>query len=158
MKAWLVTANDSFLWFPSQDDAEGYAQTLIADFAQSDSCFLTIDKYAAAGYNFEALAGILNGHSKARRVFLWKRQKGQTILYSRANKEIRVSAYKTNHPTPAHAEAVQAVLDDPAMLELVARANNHTEWILYTSASESLERRLATYVWYYIKGKRLGSP
>ena len=87
MKAWLVTANDSFLWFPSQDDAEGYAQTLIADFAQSDSCFLTIDKYASLGYNFEALAGIL-----------------------------------------------------------------------YTSASESLERRLATYVWYYIKGKRLGSP
>ena len=158
MKAWLVTANDSFLWFPTQDDAEGFAQTLIADLAQRDSSFMTIDKYSSTGSTFESLAGILNGHCKARRVFLWKRQEGKTILYSRADKEIRVSAFKPNHPTAAHAAAVQAVLDDPALLELVARANNHTEWVLYTSNAEAVERRLATYIWFYIKAKRLGSP
>jgi hypothetical protein len=156
MKVWLVHVNDSYLWFPSQDEAEGYAHTLIAGFAEQSDGQLTIEKYFSAGSGFDSLAAILNGHCKVRRVFHWRRQNGKTVFYSRANKEIRVSAYKPNHPTAEHAAAVEAVLNDPALLELTTRANNHTEWILFTSTSEILPRRLATYVWFYIKGKNIG--
>lgn len=157
MKAWLVTANDSYLWFPTQDDAEGYAQTLIADFATRDSCRLVIEKYSQAGDTNVSLVALLNGHCETRRVFEWVREGGQTVLYSRAKYEIRVNAHKPNHPTPAHAEAVLSVISDPSLLELASRANNHTEWILFTSALNVIPRRLATYVWFYIKGRRMGS-
>lgn len=157
MKAWLVTANDSYLWFPIQDDAEGYAYTLLADFAVRDSCVLTIDKYHEPGENFASMCAILNGHAPVKRVFEWIREGGQTVKYSRAKYEIRVNAFKPNHPTPAHAEAVLSVISDPTLLELASRANNHTEWLLFTSALAVIPRRLATYVWFYIKGRRLGS-
>ena len=158
MKAWLVRANDSYLWFQNQHDAEGYANTLIADIAVMDDAILTIHRYWTKGDLWLDTASILNGHCHVTEYLRWERQHGETTHYSKAQRVCNVKPFVGNHPTTVHAQAVNDAVSDPSVLEIIARCKNHTEWLLFTTSHLSVPKRLATYIYFYLKGKRLDNP